>query len=137
LAAGVWGRAALGGFGVPFEDPVAVAVGAEAGCVEGWAGLAVFAPEAVVGLGVDEAWVGVGLAWLEAVGGCAGIDLLTVGVVEGDEVEVVVVEEGCYIAFTGLVAVDELVCEVFDYLGMSVARLIDRGGFDIPIVEIH
>jgi hypothetical protein len=55
LAAGVWGRAALGGFGVPFEDPVAVAVGSQAGCVEGWARLAVFAPEAVVGLGVEEA----------------------------------------------------------------------------------
>ena len=58
LAAGVWGRAALWGFGVPFEDPVAVAVGAEAGCVEGWAWLAVFAPEAVLGLGVDEACLG-------------------------------------------------------------------------------
>jgi len=56
LAAGVWSRAALGGFGVPFEDPVAVAVGSEAGCVDVWARLAVFAPEAVAGLGVEEAW---------------------------------------------------------------------------------
>lgn len=60
LPAGVGRGAALGGFGVPFEDPVAVAVGADAGCVEGWAGLAVFAPEAIVGLGVDEAWGGRG-----------------------------------------------------------------------------
>lgn len=56
LPAGVGRGAALGRFGVPFEDPVAVAVGADAGCVEGWARLAVFAPEAVVGLGVDEAY---------------------------------------------------------------------------------
>jgi hypothetical protein len=61
LAAGIWSRAAFWRFGVPFEDPVAVAVGPEAGCVDVWAWLAVFAPEAVVGLGVDEAW-GVGLS---------------------------------------------------------------------------
>jgi hypothetical protein len=56
LAAGIWSRAAFWRFGVPFEEPVAVAVGPEAGCVDVWAWLAVFAPEAVVGLGVDEAW---------------------------------------------------------------------------------
>lgn len=69
LPAGIGGGAALGGFGVPLEDPVAVSVCAEAGRVEGGPGLAVLAPQAVRGLGVDEA----------------------VGVVEGDEVEVVVV----------------------------------------------
>jgi hypothetical protein len=36
--------------------------------------------------------------------------------VEGDKVEVVVVEERCHVAFSGLVAIDELVCEVFNDL---------------------
>jgi hypothetical protein len=130
LAAGVWGRAALWGFGVPFEDPVAVAVGAEAGCVEGWAWLAVFAPEAVVGLGVDEACGGGVLVR----GRCWGVVLeeswdllLTIGVVERDEVEVVVVEEGCHVAFAGLVAVDELVGEVFDYWWTLVSCFVGLG----------
>jgi len=64
--------------------------------------------------------------------------LLTVGVVEGDEVEVVVVEEGCHVAFAGFVAVDELVCEVFDYLRMlanDVSSVVNE--INIPIVEIH
>lgn len=39
---------------MPVVRPVAVAVGADAGRVG--AGLAVLAPEAVGGLGVDEAW---------------------------------------------------------------------------------
>ena len=52
---------------------------------------------------------------------------LTVGVVEGDEVEVVVVQEGCHVSFSGLVAVDELVCEVFDYLWMLVTNLSTVG----------
>lgn len=56
LAAGVGRGAAFGGLGVPFEDPVAVPVGADACCVQGWAGLAVFAPETVGRLSVDEAW---------------------------------------------------------------------------------
>jgi hypothetical protein len=140
LAAGVWGRAALGGFGVPFEDPVAVAIGSQAGCVDVWARLAVFAPEAVVGLGVDEAWEG---GWSFSLGGlllAGDFFLLTVGVVEGDEVEVVVVEEGCHVAFAGFVAVDELVCEVFDYLRMLVSEsffVLAVGNPNIPIVDIH
>jgi len=50
---------------------------------------------------------------------------ITVRVVEGYEVEVVVVEEGRYVSFPGFVAVDELVCEVFDYFWMLVFVLSD------------
>lgn len=53
--------------------------------------------------------------------------MLTIGVVERNEVEVVVVEEGCYVSFSGLVAIDELVCEVFDHLWMLVLRSINIG----------
>ena len=56
LAAGVWCRAALGRLCCPLKDPVAVAVGAEASCIQRWARLAVFAPEAVGGLGIDKAY---------------------------------------------------------------------------------
>lgn len=90
LPAGVRGGAARGGFGVPFEDPVAVAVGTDAGCVEGGAGLAVFAPEAVGCLGVDEAWVKERL--LSLIGFESDVrGLRTIRIVEGDQVKVVVV----------------------------------------------
>jgi hypothetical protein len=82
LSAGVGGRAAFWGLGVPFEDPVAVSVGSEAGCVEGWAGLAVFAPEAVGGLGVDEAF-GVGVKELGGFGEVWGLDCVPSGLWNG------------------------------------------------------
>jgi hypothetical protein len=64
--------------------------------------------------------------------------LLTVGVVEGDEVEVVVVQEGCHVTFAGLVAIDELVCEVFDYLWALVSGVSSVvSHLNIPIVDIH
>jgi hypothetical protein len=47
------------------------------------------------------------------------IEGTTVGIVERNEVEVVVVKEGGHICITGFVAVDELVGEVFDYCRMS------------------
>ena len=53
--------------------------------------------------------------------------LLTIGVVERDEVEVVVVEEGCHVAFAGLVAVDELVGEVLDYWWTLVSCFVGLG----------
>ena len=53
--------------------------------------------------------------------------MLTIGVVERDEVEVVVVEEGCHVAFAGLVAVDELVGEVFDYWWTLVSCFVGLG----------
>jgi hypothetical protein len=56
LAAGVGCRAALWWLRCPLEDPVAIAVGAEAGCVQRWAWLPVLAPEAIGGLCVDKAY---------------------------------------------------------------------------------
>ena len=50
--------------------------------------MAVFAPEAVVCLGIDEAWGGEG-QWVVVLREEGGV--ITIGVVEGDEVEVVVV----------------------------------------------
>jgi hypothetical protein len=93
LGAGVVGRPFW--VGVPFVRPVSVEVDAPAGRIGSWRwGLAVLAPEAVVGLGVYEA------VWVD----------------EGDEVEVVVVDErGDEFVFA--VAGDELVCEVFDCHG--------------------
>jgi len=64
--------------------------------------------------------------------------LLTVGVVEGDEVKVVVVQEGCCVAIAGLVAVDELVGKVFDHFVWSASlSRVWLDSHNVPIVEIH
>jgi hypothetical protein len=43
--------------------------------------------------------------------------------VEGDEVEVVVVQESCYITIAGSVSIDELVGKVFDHFVWSASQL--------------
>lgn len=68
----------------------------------------------------------------------AGTRILTIWVVEGDEVEVVVVEEGCHVAFSGFVAIDELVREVFNHLRLLVSDSpLVVNEINTPIVEIH
>lgn len=57
---------------------------------------------------------------------------------EGDKVEIVVVEEGRHVTVSGFVAVDELICEVFDYSWMLVDDIPSAASnLNIPIVDIH
>jgi hypothetical protein len=109
LAAGIWCRAPLRRLRSPLKDPVAVAVCAEASCIQGRAWLAVFAPEAVGSLRIDKA-CSVLLSDRREV-----IDEITIRVVKRDEVKIVVVEEGGYVCVAGFVAVDKLVGEVFNH----------------------
>lgn len=54
FATWVRGRATLWRLSIPLKFPVTVSICANAGCVDSWARLAVFAPEAVGGLGVNK-----------------------------------------------------------------------------------
>ncbi|VUC20318.1 unnamed protein product [Clonostachys rosea] len=117
LGARVGGGAA--GVGVPAELPVAVDVAAVAGwvCCVGGRGLSVLAPEAVGGLGVDEAWRRISVASLEI--GRGGSVLLTIGVHEGEDPEVVFVQGGCDESIILRVAVDELKCDILNNLRLG------------------
>lgn len=95
---------------VPVVGPVAVAVGTDAG--RAGARLAVLAPEAVGGLGVDEAWRGVS----KVEGPWDGQGELTVGVREGDDIVVVLVNETRDVGIALEVAVDQLPSEILNSL---------------------
>ena len=85
--------------------------------------LAVFAPLAVGGLGVDEAWDGVRRreGWVCGVGGGLGRrKLRTVWIDDWKDVEVVVVDEVLGGVVAGVVAVDQLVGNVLDNLRVGV-----------------
>ena len=98
--------------------PVAVAVGADAGGAR--ARLAVLAPETVGRLGVDETCV-----ILSETLPCwnRGLEMLTIGVDEGDDVEVVLAEEGPHKGIIVVVASRQLQGDVLNNLAESTRQL--------------
>jgi hypothetical protein len=90
--------------GIPSKFPVAVDVAAVTGAVSG-ARLAVFAPEAFVGLGVDEAYeMLVLMVWWR--------EIRTIGIDERKDEEVVAIEKSLGNVVASFVPVDQLRREV-------------------------
>lgn len=111
LSARVCGSAV--GVSCPLVGPVAIDVCAVAdAAVDGGAGSAVFAPQTIGGLRVRE----------------------TVGVDDGEDVDVEFVEDGCVDGVVALVACDDGCCEEFDCHGADPfagvhGSVPDEGGF--------
>lgn len=105
LVTGAGGRAAGD---IPLVGPVAVDVGADAGLAT--ASLAVLAPETVVAGGVDETWTSQSCSWGR------NSRWLTIGVDDGEHIDVVVVECLADSGIILLVSIDDLVGQVFNRL---------------------
>lgn len=112
LGAGVGRGAAADG---PLVGPVAVDVVADAGAAGD--GLAVFTPETVIGLGVDEAWFVKYWDWMRK-------GELTVRVDYGEHEKVVLVQET--LNFGGVGVGEESIGKVLDHLQESDSSSVTR-----------